>query len=246
MTAYGYIKAAIPVLNPFSWDVTFAHADRALFFGRDAYELLWPLTFTALVTGVLNAFYNFWFLALNFVVLVACFTRDQARLRLTFLTSFTLVWALGGNLLAIVFSSAGPAFYSKLGFGEDYEPLMQALIAFDRVIPVWVLDGQELLWRGYTDPTVPALGISAMPSMHLASSALMAVAAWCWRRWAGWLAWAFTTVIFVGSIQLAYHYAVDGLAGIALALGLWKVARVLVDAVAPDLDYHPASASRAT
>mgnify|MGYP005851120733 CR=1 FL=1 len=244
VAAFGYLKAAVPVLNPFSWDVTFMRMDRALFLGHDAWQVLRPLSFTPAITTALNAAYHFWLLVMYFFVLVACFARADARLRMTFLIAFVLVWALGGNFLATVFSSAGPVFYERLGLGADFAPLMTTLAGFDRVSSVWALDVQEKLWRGYIDPAVPALGISAFPSMHLASTTLLALAAAGWRRWAGWLMAGFTAVIFVGSIQLGYHYAVDSIAGILLAIGFWRLAAAICRDL-PGRD-QPAPASRAT
>ena len=34
-------------------------------------------------------------------------------------------------------------------------------------------------------------------------------------------------IMLVGSVHLAWHYAIDGIAGIALALALWHVSRLV-------------------
>ena len=45
---------------------------------------------------------------------------------------------------------------------------------------------------------------------------------------------AFLVVILIGSVQLAWHYAVDGYAGILIAWGAWALAgRMLPAGIAP-------------
>ena len=44
------------------------------------------------------------------------------------------------------------------------------------------------------------------------------------KRWLGWFFVAFTAVILLGSVHLAWHYAIDGYAGVVVALAAWFVA----------------------
>ena len=48
------------------------------------------------------------------------------------------------------------------------------------------------------------------------------------KYWLGWLAAAYATLIFLGSVHLAWHYAIDGYAGLAVALAGWHAAGWLV------------------
>jgi membrane-associated phospholipid phosphatase len=41
---------------------------------------------------------------------------------------------------------------------------------------------------------------------------------------AGWFFMAYAAVIMLGSVHLAWHYAIDGYAGIAIAFACWWVA----------------------
>jgi hypothetical protein len=61
--------------------------------------------------------------------------------------------------------------------------------------------------------------------MHVAVSVLMTLYAYRHARWAGRIFLAFTTVIMIGSVALAWHYAVDGYVGAAVALACWQIAR---------------------
>jgi len=224
---FSYFKVLIPEINPFSWDPLFATVDRILHFGRDPYEWLMPVLGFPLATFLINFFYNVWLFLMYLVVLLACFSRFDPHSRMTFLVAFVLTWAIGGNLLAIVFSSGGPVFYELLGYGEDFVPLMTALQQFDEVYPVWALGMQAILWDGYIGEG-PAMGISAMPSMHLASSTLLALYGFRHARWLGYLLGGFTFVILLGSVHLGWHYAIDSYAGILIAILCWKAAAVLV------------------
>ena len=218
--AFGHFKALIAYLHPFSWDVAFAEWDRLLHFGMDPWALFWPLTGSAYVTTFLNGAYHFWLFLVYFAVFVACFSKQSQRRSMTFLLALSLTFILGGNILATVLSSAGPVYYDRLGYGADFEPLMQQLRAFAETSPVWALGVQEGLWQGHIADG-PISGISAMPSMHVATTMVVAIYAWSHSLWARWFMVIFTILIQVGSFHLGWHYAVDGYAGALIAAACW-------------------------
>ena len=80
-------------------------------------------------------------------------------------------------------------------------------------------------------------GISAMPSMHVASSVLMALYASTHARWAGWAMWTFAALIMIGSVHLGWHYAIDGYFGAVIAWCAWVIGRRLagVEATGEDM-----------
>lgn len=224
---FGHIKSLIVYLQPFSWDESFARWDRALHFGLDPWRLIWPVTGSPAVTSALNAAYHFWLFVVYFVVFVACFGRRGREASLTFFVALTLTLLVGGNLLATIFSSAGPVYYERIGLGPDFEPLMAELRAFDRISPVKALQVQEALWDAHRADG-PLSGVSAMPSMHVATSVVMALYGFARARWAGWALTLFAAVIMVGSVQLGWHYAIDGYAGAIVAWLSWHAARRIV------------------
>jgi hypothetical protein len=225
--SFAYLKDMVPVLHPFSWDQTFLDWDRALHFGTDPYVYLMPLVSTPWVIAVLNGAYHLWLLMVIFLLFVAGFDRTNPRARMTFLVAHVLTWAIGGNLLATVFSSAGPVYLERLGMGDAFVPLMATLHQMAQHVPLPALDVQEMLWQGYVADG-PISGISAMPSMHLASTTLMTLYAFTWRRWAGRAMVGFWVLIMIGSVALGWHYAIDGYLGAALALAFWCVAGRMV------------------
>jgi membrane-associated phospholipid phosphatase len=89
-----------------------------------------------------------------------------------------------------------------------------------------------------------------MPSMHVASSCLMALGAYQISRPLGRAMAVFAALIWIGSIQLGWHYAVDGIVGAAMTFAVWRMAGaittrfILRDAggaasVAPDAEVVP-------
>ena len=218
------LKPMIPAVNPFSWDTALMNLDRSLHGGIDPWVLLQPLLGHDSVTFAINIFYNFWFLAL-----FGCFmwfgfaTRDSVN-RTRFFLAYMLTWWIGGGLLAVAFSSAGPVYYGNIGLAPDpFAPLMTYLRDVDLRLPIWSLDTQQLLWDGYMGKTAP-IGISAFPSMHNASTLLFALAAWQRSRGLGIAFAIYSGIILVGSVHLGWHYAVDGYAGLALAGACWWLA----------------------
>jgi PAP2 superfamily len=146
--------------------------------------------------------------------------------RTRFFLTFMLLWMTGGGLLAVIFSSAGPCFYGAghLGLSPDpYAPLMAYLRDAGKSVPIWALDVQQGLWTLHVAKSAEA-SVSAMPSMHNGSALLFALASAGWWPWIRRFLWAYVAVIFMGSIHLGYHYAVDSYVAWALTLAIWRVA----------------------
>lgn len=224
MSSFTVLKAAIPILHPFAWDAALAQADAALHFGAPPWEWLWPVLGNPFATTAINAAYNIWFFVLYFIILYEAFSGSDLHRRMRFLVAFMFTWGIGGNVLATVFSSAGPVYYDRLGLGATFEPLMAGLRRLSEVAPVWSLSLQDILWSGYTGRSNQIVGISAMPSMHMASSVLFALWGFSRSRLAGWCLSAYAAVIMLGSVHLGWHYAIDGYAGALIAVLCWRAA----------------------
>ncbi len=222
MQCFSSIKDIIPLVRPFSWDTTFAALDRTLHFGADPWRILQPVFGHWWASLGLNFVYNLWFFIIWFALIAMIFSEKADRLRMRFLLSFFLCWSIGGSFLAIVFSSAGPVYFERLGFGADYAPLMAYLRNADSISHLWALDIQEMLWTAYIDGTSSvASGITAMPSMHVTSAVLIALLCREMSRPARIAGYLFAASIMIGSVHLGWHYAVDGYAGAALAVFFW-------------------------
>lgn len=223
MNTFTHLKGSIPIVQPFGWDETFMEWDRWLHLGYHPWELLQPLLGYAPVTFVLTGFYHLWFMLMWIMVAGLAFASVPSRLRMQFFLAFMLTWGIGGNALAIIFSSAGPCYYGLIGLSPDpFAPLMAYLRSVHEVLPLWAVDTQLVLWQGYQGEGL-RLGISAMPSMHNAAALLFALTGWRLNRKLGIALFAFTGVIFIASIHLGWHYAIDAYAGFAIAVAAWWV-----------------------
>ncbi len=225
LQAFAVAKGNIPFVNPFAWDETFMRLDRALHGGVDPWRWLEPFLHSVPATFMINFLYNFWFFLSVGSLLWVALQRRPGEDSIRFLVAFLMSWVIGGNILATIFSSAGPAYYARLALSPDpYAPLMAHLHAVAQIVPVWALETQEMLWKGYQAQDVTLGGISAFPSMHNAQATLMALLAWRHGRLAGWLMTIYAFMIAIGSVWLGWHYAVDAYAGIAIALACWWLA----------------------
>jgi PAP2 superfamily protein len=224
------IKKAIPLTYPFAWDESFMELDRALHFGRLPHEILAPLLQYPIATFVINFIYNTWFLALIACFFWQGFARTDTALRQQYLLSYLLTWAFGTCVFGTMLSSAGPCFYSFVVAGADpYAPLMAYLRATNEIYPVWAVPTQDILWQSHLAGFGEIEGVSAMPSMHVATTILFFLLAFAaGKRCLGWLLVGFSLAIFLGSVLLGWHYAVDGYLGALIAYACWKLAGRIV------------------
>jgi len=220
--SFTVLKAAVPLVQPYAWDARLAAADAWLHGGVQPWELLQPVLGHPMLTALVSLNYHLWFFILLGTVYWLAFSLERRQLRMQFLLSFVLSWILLGNVMAMLFSSVGPCYYKHFVPGADpFSGLMQYLQGANTNIPLLVLDVQNSLWHSYsTHSGSNALSISAMPSMHVASSTLLALLGWRLNRAAGIALTVFAVLIQLGSVHLGWHYALDGYAG---ALGAWII-----------------------
>jgi hypothetical protein len=218
-------KAAIPLLHPYALDAQWNALDLSLHGGIAPWVWLQQLFGRPLLTSAINVTYHLWYFIVLGAVYLMAFSSGTPQLRMQFLLSFVLSWIVLGNVLAVFGSSAGPCYYGQFVPGADpYAPLMVYLQQANQHYPVWALNVQQMLWTNYHDSFgSSALGISAMPSMHVASSVLVALLGWRLHRFAGIAGSVFAVLIMIGSIHLGWHYAVDGYVGAAGAALIWRL-----------------------
>lgn len=221
LPAFSLAKSHVGYMVSYSWDKTFLLMDRAIH-GTDAWELIHPLIGYAPITFGIGMAYQIWILLLYVLVPMVWTMRIPKSLRKQFGLSYVLCWTIIGAILANIFSSVGPCFLEPMTGNNDFRPLMDYLYATDRQFPIFALDVQQSLlkWQLRGDGNL-GRGISAMPSMHVSIAFLMYLMMRRIGRVAGWVFGAFFVIIFLGSIHLGYHYAVDGYLAIAVTLGIW-------------------------
>lgn len=229
MTVFVAFKASIPMVQPFAWDLRFTEWDRLLHFGLLPWQILQPLLGRPVITQTIDLVYFLWFPVLWMTVIWQAWHGERdSKTRSQFLVSFAACWILLGVVAATMFSSAGPVYFAAVtGAPDPYAPLMdylQAVNAQDSLQAVWA---QDLLWQTYTVPGATRIeGISAMPSLHISMVVLFTLVGFRTRRWLGWVYAAFAGLILVGSVHLAWHYAIDAYAAAAGTLLIWWVSGI--------------------
>jgi PAP2 superfamily len=227
INGFSSFKSLISYIQPFNWDQTFDEWDRVLHFGYRPWEILHPVLAYPPVTALININYNFWFITLSMFWLHFSFVEKPGFRRTQAVIAYMLTWSVGGILLAILFSSAGPCYFGKVVPGASpYADLMMYLRSTSQSWPVWAIDLQDTLWMNYTlnHGIDVAKGISAMPSMHNAQSLLLIFVTWNRSRLVRNLAIAHGVLVFLGSIHLGWHYAVDAYLAFAIASAAWVAA----------------------
>ena len=230
VTGFAVLKGAIAVLMPFAWDDALMRLDRFLHGGRLPHEWLWPVLQRPWAVGALNLVYNLWYFVILLVFVAAGLLAGGPRGRehRRYLLAFVVLWLGAGFFVAVGFSSAGPCFWALAGHGSLYDPLMDALHRANETVPVWALGTQDMLWAGYSGEREGSMGISAFPSLHVATATLVALHLHRFGSIFRVFGWLFAALVMLGSVVLAWHYAVDGYGGAALAALVWFAAPRLV------------------
>jgi hypothetical protein len=223
ITVFTNIKQIIPIINYFSWDQKFMMMDFIIHGGHHPWELIHPFLGVPYITNVIDIIYITWFYILYLFIAWMAFS-SRRRLRAQFFLSIMLAWILLGSVLATIFSSAGPCYYHLVtGDRDSYSTLMDYLFKTHEQKFLFAIEFQEALWDGYKNNFVGVFsGISAMPSIHVATAVIFSLVGWKIRPILGIVFVLYALIIQVGSVHLGWHYAVDGYFGAILMVLIWK------------------------
>lgn len=195
------LKPELDVLFPFWADPHLANIDHWIF-GTDPWRL-----FTGWNLVIVSWLYSpFWF----FSVLLTFFwllLKPPSTQKSTAIIAYFAIWSVFGPVGQALLSSGGPIFYERLAFGPRFAEMP---------IPPVVQILSDYLWTAYHGRSLAVgAGISAMPSLHIASMTWLTMTFAIYRsRWTI-PALLLTLFIYAGSIALGWHYATDGLVGAA-------------------------------
>jgi len=227
ISAFLVVKVSIPKVLPFSYDTAFEELDRWLHFGYQPWELLQPLLGQEWITLSLHRLYYFWFPVIYVTFFWQVGTRLDNVLRMQFIFSFVACWAIIGGVMATALSSAGPIYYDLViaGSPDTYKAGMDYLQQINKEHGLYMFMIKDYLWEYYVNPvdTGPIKGISAMPSMHVSIAFLLALFGWKKGSYYRIGYGIFAVLIFLGSIHLLWHYAVDGYVSIIATALIWMI-----------------------
>jgi hypothetical protein len=214
MGALTWLKEMLPAVVPFWADSPLAELDRIIL-GTDAWRLV-----PEVLVHPLDVIYVTWApitaIAIN---LILCLKPSAVKTRA--ILAYFLIVGLMGVCGQYLLSSAGPVFYDRLFGGHHFADLMTRIETHAPVVNRTV----DYLWASYTNHVDQlGIGISAMPSLHVAVAAWFALALSAFWPRLRVPAWGFWLVMFIGSFALGWHYFVDGLVGTVGALGCWAFA----------------------
>ena len=256
--SFSLIKALIPAVVPYYLDPFLDAADRAIHFGHEPWTLLQPLLGYPAVTYLIDRLYALWLFVMYFALLLQITSTRDRRLRMHFLFSSMLAWILLGSVAATLLSSVGPCYFGNVvGSPDPYAALMEYLrgtvehtelgfAGFGFTPELVAVRVQDVLWEYYQEGDIGfGRGISAAPSLHVASTWLIARMLQTYGRRAAIAGWSFFAIILIGSVHLGWHYALDGYLSIAGAWALWRLTGWLLDRPAVQALLWPKGLARA-
>lgn len=212
MTTFMWTKPLLNYLVPFWADPLLADLDRGLFLGTDPWRLLGWLN-----SSPMAIFYHRGWFAMMILTLIAVLAAPPSPEKSAVMTTYFLLWSVAGPLIHVLLPAAGPIFYAQLGYGDRFADLARVSETGEVAAYLWTIYAGE----GFG----PGSGISAMPSLHIATVAWMIVAV---RAFAPRMAMPMAAaglLIFLLSIALGWHYALDGVVGAAAAILLHRLLR---------------------
>jgi hypothetical protein len=212
------LKYAIPGQVRFWLDVPLAMGERQLL-GTDAWRIADRLFGWALVP--VDRVYALW-LPVQSVVLFSVILLPPSPRKSRALIAYWLAWFLLGVVAAVLCASVGPIFYDRLLGGHEF-----AALADPSRAGAWMArDEADAMWASFAGrrPSLVA-GISAMPSIHVAISFWIWLAARSLAPRAAPFALAYAIFMWVASVQLGWHYVSDGLAGLLGMVAIWWLAK---------------------
>jgi hypothetical protein len=200
------IKLWITEINPASWDQPFRRID-------DAFSPLVNASFAirralGWLGGSLDLLYLFAFLAMFGCSIIVHSSRSFIVFRKVVLTAM-FVHVLGA-LSYLITPALGPFLYEAGANALETQRQVHMLALHNEALvggTAWLrANGAEHL----------ATGLAAMPSLHVASSAVFVYFAWRHERWLFWLYLPLFAFILNEAVATRWHYIVDLIAGVGL------------------------------
>jgi PAP2 superfamily protein len=216
---YFWIKLLVPLLHPVLYDQALWNVDRAMFFGYSPNVLFLELFSNRLVLKAIDISYARIFFASMTLAFVYFLSDPSRRIRVAFSNGNTMLWLLGAWLYLLI-PSVGPAFR----FPDVWLPFVYGLGMTQAFQGILIQNYQAVLRLpagGSFRNVQLMLGVAAFPSLHVAFQTFVFL--WMRRVWIyGEVVFGiFTLLILIGSVVTGWHYLIDGIAGIVMAIACY-------------------------
>ena len=219
--AYRNLKSMVPLLRPDElFDRQLADLDRVLFLGSDPADLTHAIFGTGAAAEVLSVVYLFYVLCVPISLAVALVFSANLPGGMFYATAAAINWPIGA-LSYIALPALGPVYYVP----EDFRDLpvtgvseLQELMLDQRV---------EFL----ADPSVTGTdqSIAAFASLHVSVILTAVLAAYLlgFGRRTRLGLWVLLWSSVLATVYLGWHYVIDDVAGVAIALlALWLASKL--------------------
>jgi hypothetical protein len=226
-TLFNAVKDSIGI-DGFRYDTALADLDKAIHFGLDPFHWLYALGKNEWVQRIVEFNYdNVWFLICFGALYWVAVSPKLERIRVRYIACDILTWGIVGNVFALIFASAGPTYYGLVtGDTARFAELNAFLLTTSG--DFGAADYQNYLWQLYaTNQPGLGSGISAFPSMHVATITLNVLFLREYSKLWGRIGIGYVVLTVASSIYLGWHYAVDGYVAIILTTIIFYVVKAL-------------------
>ena len=211
MALLSWTKNMMPHVTGFWADEVLADLDFWLF-GADPW--IWLHENLSRISAILDRAYISW-APIKFLTLLLLILMPQNLSRSRLLCTYFITVSLGA-FGQYALPSAGPIFFERIGMGERYSAMP---------IAPWAEAAASYLWHDFTHGNGKiGTGISAMPSMHVATAAWIGLVVRKQLPSLQIFGWAYFFLICVGSVYLGWHYAIDIIGGVLAVTIAWYLA----------------------
>lgn len=213
--AYAWIKLVVPLYHRTLFDQQLWDLDQTLFGGLSPSLFFLNLFSNRTVLAAIDWSYANIFIVSLLIAFAFFISEPSRRIRIAFTNGHLALW-LAGAWLYLLVPSVGPAYrFPDVWFVHEH-----VLARTQSLQAVLMRNYQDVLRAAAGRPSGPIrmiFGIAAFPSLHVAFQTFVFL--WMRRLWTSGevLFGIFAFAIFLGSIVTGWHYAIDSIAGIALA-----------------------------
>jgi hypothetical protein len=218
--AYRNLKSVVPLLRDELYDRRLADIDRGVFGGRDPAEVLHDLLGTGISAEVLSVVYGLFFVFVPVSIALALVVPRDPRPGLFFVTALSLNWVLAAGSYFLL-PSLGPV-YAEPG---DFAALPSTGVSHLQT----ALLNQRTDFLYDPGAAGAAQSIGAFASLHCSIFFTAAIATHLLGapRRVRAVVWALLALTVLATLYFGWHYVLDDVAGLVIAISSLALARAL-------------------